>query len=830
MEADQDAWKHTSCNLPVPQSRGETFELAPSLTHMPIERESYEQHDHSNGKPLANRTRTSVTSMDALELKEFFRELDSLSITVKFHIGALELISQSDLEELSSSFGCSDLPVLDLMVYFQELFHCGEEELEKVRLCVGWISDDHGYVGLSEFRENLAEGCRLSRAIKQCGAELRAHVADAGEECTLPKRDKLVSWVVGKTDRDDCLITLPMTLIYMIVFTVCIVLHLGIWKRQELETSLTKWMQRPPDILLGPFIDVHVNSPGSYRAWLGQTAIDAIYGQSETDASVYLANGSTTAGMMIRSASHSVLIADAWIEKTRLNGSVETAVFLDTETARSFLSLNPHALTDAARVSLLDMDKLGFFDDDTHKLNFILCFYNVPNEMWSLVEVTATFNDDGFVLPEVSVFAIMVDGFQDTFSYLFDVFFCCFILFVAFNEGREAAAALSLGCGELWDYLQFTNIVDWCSVIFGCCSCSVWVVIWTRLKDECLQKLLRPTSEGTYGRLDMSLDFLSIDAQQSQGIRDALRGLKWWINVLATVATLNSFFVVLRFFKGFRSNNRLKVVTHTLWASSTDIIHFFIVFCPVNLCFVVIAHVLFGIDLPEFQTFGFALIACFCALMGEFAWYTSLFGGYLRKLPSGLPLGVVQAWYLFYMFFVVLVMLNMLLSIILGEYSKTYRRLVTNAPTLIAQSQQYIQSKWQARSSMSLSRIRRLLENDSDPAHPDFAVSQDSLLTAFPGMKPPQADSIIKAVSEETGDPIETLEEIELTRESERLVVTNTLSALKIFDVVDRKKSSFECLIPMLERDRRITLGEETERAETCVAESSSNSSSSAGW
>eukprot|EP00927_Polykrikos_kofoidii_P013370 TRINITY_DN15825_c0_g2_i1.p1 TRINITY_DN15825_c0_g2~~TRINITY_DN15825_c0_g2_i1.p1 ORF type:complete len:838 (-),score=126.20 TRINITY_DN15825_c0_g2_i1:58-2571(-) len=741
-------------------------------------------------------SQTSIMNMRSTEICDLFDQLDNLSVTAKFYTGNLDMISEHELDELSSCFCTPDLPVENTMLYFREVFHCGEKDVARVSECMQNLVDGNDdCVQIRVFRENLADGRPLSIAIKVLAGAIM--FSDRVVKDTKPgetSRKLFLSWIVRTTDRDDCLIALPTTLVYMTIFTICVVMHLRIWSRRELSASLTHWMMRPPDNLLGPFFDEHVGDPSEYKNWLDLTAIDSIYGKAEFDGNFGSEGRPGIAHGLINVASHNVLIGDAWLEKTSLDGSKQTAVFLNTELARAFLTIHPNNFTGAVRASLLDMENHGFFDDNTRELNFILCFYNAPNEAFSLVESSATFDDFGFVEPEVRCFVVMTNAYEGFSAYLVDALFVCFILWVAFNEGKEAVAALRLGCGELWDYLGVSNIIDWGSVFFGCCSCALWAVVVTMLTDERLHMVLRPTPEGRYGRLNVDLDFLSMDSQVTKDMHDALRGLHLWMSVFSGVVAVNSLFVVLKLFKGFQSNNRLKVVTYTLGRASTDIVHFFFVCIPVVIIFALLGHTLFGIDIPEFQSFGSALISCFSVVLGAFKWYTRLFDDFRRDLPSGVPIGVVQAWYVCYMFFVSLVMLNMLVGIILSEYFKSYKQLVTKAPTLLAQFQKYIRTKRETWNYMSLFRIRGLLENDSDPAHPSMAVSVDSLLTAFPGMKLPQAEFILKAISEEIHGGSGARDNLDFVCEEERNVIRSTSSYLEFFKEVKEPSSCFDTL------------------------------------
>lgn len=200
----------------------------------------------------------------------------------------------------------------------------------------------------------------------------------------------------------------------------------------------------------------------------------------------------------------------------------------------------------------------------------------------------------------------------------------------------------------------------------------------------------------------------------------------------------------MKFFKAFGANPRLKVVTDTLVAAAEDIVHFFVVFVTVLLTFVIIAHVLFGSDLEEFYTLASSLNTCFFVLMGDFGWYVELVTK-TTSLPSAMSIHVLHFWFWTYMFFMLLVLLNMLLAVILERYSQVTSAFkgTRDAPPIWTQSQRFVKRWFATRGFMSLRKIRRLLEVDNDPAHPQDVVTAESLMAAFPGMKEKQANYIM---------------------------------------------------------------------------------------
>lgn len=117
--------------------------------------------------------------------------------------------------------------------------------------------------------------------------------------------------------------------------------------------------------------------------------------------------------------------------------------------------------------------------------------------------------------------------------------------------------------------------------------------------------------------------------------------------------------LAMRLFKAFSAQPRLAVMTRTLYESSVDVGHFFVVFCTIFLAFSAMAQHLFGHELAEFVTLARASQSSFRVLVGEFDWDAMRTGGR----------SVAAIWLTSFVVLIVFVMLNMLLSIVMDTSS-----------------------------------------------------------------------------------------------------------------------------------------------------------------
>merc|ERR1712226_765911 len=134
-----------------------------------------------------------------------------------------------------------------------------------------------------------------------------------------------------------------------------------------------------------------------------------------------------------------------------------------------------------------------------------------------------------------------------------------------------------MGCGELKDYFSFWNCVDWVCILLGALVISIWFGCTVCMNTDAIQDLL----DG----MKLKVDVQELNADQLDALTTALRKLAYMYQAMHTVMAINTVSIVLKFFKAFTSNPRLKVVTDTFSAASVDLAHFGIIFATMFLPF-----------------------------------------------------------------------------------------------------------------------------------------------------------------------------------------------------------------------------------------------------
>lgn len=130
--------------------------------------------------------------------------------------------------------------------------------------------------------------------------------------------------------------------------------------------------------------------------------------------------------------------------------------------------------------------------------------------------------------------------------------------------------------------------------------------------------------------------------------------------------------LMIRFFTAFHAQPRLGVVTSTIESSIIDIVHFLVVLLPTFVAYAISGCFIFGQRMEEFSTFNAAIGVCFKMLMeGEYDW---------PKL-SEQHFWTAAFWVWSFMLLLVLLMLNMVLAIVMDVYTEM-RRTAGNSETV----------------------------------------------------------------------------------------------------------------------------------------------------
>ena len=367
------------------------------------------------------------------------------------------------------------------------------------------------------------------------------------------------------------------------------------------------------------------------------------------------------------------------------------------------------------------------------ELHLSLATYDEWSEAFCLFEVSLRLGRSGEAWEASALFhadALPIEPYRYPHLVAGDALFVFVVLYIGLKELRDTLAHLRMGPADFVKFWGFWNIVDWCSITLSLCVCGLWVDCVLCMRDESFHSLLQ-LSGGTW---KLNQDMMLLSVEQVGELHERLADLRGRFAALQKAMSLTTVVMVLKFFKAFQSNDRLKVVTDTFRQSAVDLVHFFIIFMTIFLPFTMTGHILFGSDIEELGSVFSSINTALMMLMGDFAWYADLGPrNWHSRLPSGMPVVVLFLWYFLFSFMMVLVVLNMLLAIVLEHYIEITNLLKDKADAvpIWVQVRSFIQFKRETRAFLPLEQIARLLERGNEPAHPQEDVTEESLVRAF---------------------------------------------------------------------------------------------------
>merc|ERR1719424_1912356 len=132
--------------------------------------------------------------------------------------------------------------------------------------------------------------------------------------------------------------------------------------------------------------------------------------------------------------------------------------------------------------------------------------------------------------------------------------------------------------------------------------------------------------------------------------------------------------VMMRLFKSFAAQGRLAIVTRTLYDSSVDMIHFFIVFFSVYFCMAVNSVLIFGQDIEAYSNLERSVMTCFRNMFGDWDW----------SEMNEATLWVSAMWLWVFVLIMMVILLNFLLAILMDSYAVVKEK-STDEETLMKQ-------------------------------------------------------------------------------------------------------------------------------------------------
>jgi len=305
------------------------------------------------------------------------------------------------------------------------------------------------------------------------------------------------------------------------------------------------------------------------------------------------------------------------------------------------------------------LEKERWLDRQTVKIEIAIPTYNAEIGLHTLTRVGFYFSRGGHIWKLIAPRSIWADWYNRWYFGLYDAIWIMCLSYMFLVEVFEIQGVVRQeGVGAIYTrYLTFWNLIDWLSVIFGMVIIGVFVGgIGMRTDLNGMMVKL--------GATDPTKDwdhYVSMTKQYLLLLEDNVD----YIHTLRLLVAAYPLLIILRLFKSFTAQPKLALVTRTLVRAGPDLFHFMIVFVSVFVTFMICGIVLFGREVRSFTNSSRAFMSCLRIILGDVDWEE------LSKI------GRTEAsiWLWLFIIIMVLLMLNMILAIIIENYSDVKQEL-----------------------------------------------------------------------------------------------------------------------------------------------------------
>jgi hypothetical protein len=356
------------------------------------------------------------------------------------------------------------------------------------------------------------------------------------------------------------------------------------------------------------------------------------------------------------------------------------------------------------------------------QIRMILLNPEFSTPFYHVSEIRFVFTRGGYITKRVDFQSIPVMPYASYMMVFYDLLFLGLVLMVFFQEFKEVLNCLKEGTLFNEYLIDGWNLLDWFTIFCGFVLMGLW--LWCSYFIVELNKMV-----GAYGRSGQQ------DPDLARAVHDAAPILKSGLMYLQIGCSYYTLVIMARFFKAFRAQPRLAIVTTTLYNASSDIGHFMLVFLTIILSYGMAGVFLFGRANPEFMNLEFAMMTCFRAMMGDFDW----------DELSRQHRGSAFFWFCSYMVLVYLIMLNMLLAIVMDVYTGVKAKMSSKESDAVW-TQTWIMMKGFYMKMTNRDKTvsdERILEKLQGVVKIVPALDKKGLLELIPNLQPDQAQDLL---------------------------------------------------------------------------------------
>lgn len=273
---------------------------------------------------------------------------------------------------------------------------------------------------------------------------------------------------------------------------------------------------------------------------------------------------------------------------------------------------------------------------------------------FAFVEVSMVADRIGSFTNTVVTRTLQAQVYRHWFTVFADLWFCINLCWLFGGEifGLRRAFKKKKVRSHMF---QFYRLLNWSIIWVGVCVVIFFFVLHLKLGtlEEELASVLSVNTNGLAG------DAATAHYKKLSDTFDLMSQLVKVVRWNEMVAFWYSIPMLLKFFQHFKGNERLAIITKTLYTAADDLMHFMLIFLLVFCNFVIGARFLFGPSLKEWSWWSLAFTTGFRALMGDFDFMAMYY-----VTPTNATL-----WFIIYMTFIFILMINMLLAIVMDAYA-----------------------------------------------------------------------------------------------------------------------------------------------------------------
>lgn len=699
-------------------------------------------------------SRVGGGEVEALEVEQaLLRNLGQLAVCKLIAEGDFLLITKEQVQELIRMLDHKKIGKLDLE---DLLIICRIEGLNITADTVSGIfhdcdADGDGHVTAEELFRGINIG---DTGLNKYLSNLRGERKTDGKQL---HRSEFLDYLNYQFDKDDACWTLPTTVILFLVYLFMVQSHGNtenqFWIHEAMQGEVAEEGGRSNHE--GPFLDRDVHDIPTWWDWAIYSLPSASMKQ---ELPTYPQPGRLGSynqmfgGLQLRriKTENTECVQNVWIRDLYRTGDLSEMSCQPMAENMDNFDLHwilYHELVNISQSNLRQMYDDVWISHVVTRVELRGLFLNAQHGFFTVMQLGFDFKRDGFLKIRFDWQSIPSDPYLFTWTYILDALFLFLIFKMAYNECKELIPAMRNGWDGFIDYWGFWNLVDWLSILVALIQFIVWLVITTTVSGTLHPTLsaLAPTFENLDHAVRTQQAFLTTEeldqvaggrANYEAALDEVMvvaESLYQYQSMYANLLATYTGVIIFRFFKSFRANPRLSVVTETLSGGVIDLIHFFVVFMVFFLAFTVIACVIFGPRMKTFRTYAYSAVMCWRILMGDF--------DVDEMMEVHAFWGVI--WFLLFECLVLLILFNMLLAIIMDTYSAV-KGAQRDTITIWAQAILMYNQTLETKGFLDLWYLICQFEDDDFPAHPEKLVTSRSLRKAFPKMSRSNADYLIQ--------------------------------------------------------------------------------------